>query len=329
MISFDGFLDTYYSRNFKNPVISERAYTTQAVRQNEPNINLAYGGLTFNSDMFRARLALQAGNSVKANTIYEANPELGFIQESYAGIKISSRTWIDAGIYLGNIGMESWISKNNMTYTRSMLLDYVPYYSLGARVTHEPDEKTHLEFHLLNGWQNISETNSSKAIGVQYKKNFERWTFTYNNFLGDEKVLPGQRDRFRTYHNFIGEIDMSGDFRLQGSFDFGTQASQGRPGTDFWWAQAVTIQKKINAKNFVAGRIEYYADPQEANVRTNNPKGFRVFSSSVNFDHYFSSDFISRIEIKGFSSREKLYPKDDQGLNQYDGFIVTSLSLSL
>ena len=115
MISFDGFIDSYFSHDFNQSPKNERLYTTQAVRQNEPNINLAHLGARYKDSKFRSRAAFQAGNSVIANTVYEPNPDLGFIQEAYLGLKVSETAWIDAGIYLGHIGMESWISKNNFT----------------------------------------------------------------------------------------------------------------------------------------------------------------------------------------------------------------------
>lgn len=329
MILFDAFLDSYYAWDFNAPESRERLYTTQAQRHNEPNINLAHAGISLKKENIRGRFALQGGNSVTANTSNEANPKLGHIQESYVGVKLGERTWIDAGIYLGHIGMESWISKNNMTYTRSLLLDYVPYYALGARVSHDPDDTTHLEFHVLNGWGNISETNSAKAIGLQVKKNFGFYTLTYNNFLGDEKIYADQKSRFRTYHNFIAEIGIREDLKFKGSVDFGTQSEQQKKGTDLWSAVALVLQKKLDQKNFVAWRAEYYSDPDEANVKTGTPYGFQVVSASINFDHHFQESVLWRTELRGFSSRDKIYPGGKNSFHKYDGALVTSLSFEL
>lgn len=321
MIFFDGFLDTYYAYDFNNPPQNERVYTTQPARHNEPNINLIHAGLNLKEDKFRGRFALQAGNSVENNTVYEANPDLGHIQESYLGYKIDNKTWIDGGIYLGNIGMESWISKNNFTYSRSLQLDYVPYYSTGIRVSHDSDEKNHFEFHLMQGWQNISETNSAKSVGFQWKRS----KFTYNNFLGDEKVIPDQKTRFRSYQNFIYQDKLGESFEYQTSVDFGTQAQQQNDGVDCWFAAVFTLRKKLNEKQFLAWRIEHYADPHEANVRTNTPNGFVVDSASMNFDHHFTDKLLWRNEIRGYHSQDKIYPHN----SNTNGFVVTSLAISL
>lgn len=319
MIFFDGFLDSYFAYDFTHPVNNERTFTTQPQRHNEPNINLAYLGLNLKDESWRGRLAVQAGNSVEANTAYEVNSDLGHIQESYLGYKFGD-TWIDAGIYLGHIGMESWVSKNNFTYTRSMQLDYVPYYATGIRASLEKDSKTHLEFHVMNGWQNISETNSAKSVGIQYKRKLaDERTFTYNNFLGDEKVLPGQKDRFRTYHNFILETKINDSWKNQTSFDVGTQSQQNNDGVDSWLAIATTFQQKLSEKNFVAYRLEHYSDPHQSNVVSPSPEGFQVVSASINFDRHFSDDLLWRNEFRGY------YSKDDV---LDDSFVVTSFAVS-
>ena len=60
-VTLDGFIDTYYAYDFNTPKLHERAYTTQPVRHNEFNVNLAYFGATIKREKTRGRLALQYG----------------------------------------------------------------------------------------------------------------------------------------------------------------------------------------------------------------------------------------------------------------------------
>jgi hypothetical protein len=297
------------------------------VRQDEPNINLAYLGARYDDSKFRSRIAFQAGNSVVANTLYEPNPDLGFIQEAYAGIRVSETAWIDAGVYLGHIGMESWISKNNFTYTRSLLSDYVPYYSSGFRYVNDISSQTHFEFHLMQGWQNISETNSAKSFGIQIKKNIKDLTLTYNNYFGDERVIPGQENRFRTYHNFIGEMSVKDNLKVQASLDLGTQTQQYNSGTDSWHAFAVSFQYKLDPKNFIAWRAERYIDPNQANVQTNSPNGFRVLSASINYDFNPTNNISWRTEFKAYQSRDPIYPSS-HSTEKMGALVVSSIAAS-
>lgn len=327
MIFFDAFLDLYYAYDLNRPGTEKRAYTTQPLYHSRPSVNLAHLGVNLDEKKFRGRLALQGGDSVKANTILEANRKLGHIQEAYLGVKISEKTWLDGGIYLGHIGMESWISDRNLTYSRSLLLDYVPYYSLGLRLSHRRDEDTSFEVHVMNGWQNISETNAAKAIGFQFKKKMGLSNFTYNNFFGDERVYPSQRNRFRTYHNFILERALSAHWTCAFSFDLGTKAQEEKSGVETWQAAALIISRKISEQKRFALRLEHYADPHQANVQTFSKNGFVTQSASLTFDQRFQR-FLWRNEFRAYKSRDPIYPAG-KALSLSDQVFVTALSFSL
>ena len=335
-LKFGGFLDTYYAYDFNNPANREREYTTQPVRHNEFNVNLAYVDATLNKENLRGRLALQMGQSVTKNTVGE--PRLGstsgpqdakIFQEAYLGKRIGEKTWIDVGIFLGNIGAESWISKDNWTYTRALNLDYVPYYSSGIRLEHFLNEKESLQFQVLNGWQNMSENNNAKAIGMQYKNLLsERSTFTYNNFFGDEQVVS-TRSRFRAYHNFIFKFLHSERWQYLMAFDIGHQSQQNNKGVDAWYTSTITVRRVLDSIRSLALRMEYYNDRHQANVVTGTPQGFQVMGSSLNYDQKLDETALWRTELRGFYSKDGIFPATSQSKNRWDGVLVSSLSFWL
>jgi hypothetical protein len=333
-IKFGGFVDTYYAYDFNIPKEHERAFTTQPVRHNEFNINLAYFEAILQRQNTRGRLALQYGNSVTKNTA--AEPKQGatsgpndakIFQEAYVGTKIGEKTWVDMGIFLGNIGSESWISKDNWTYSRALFLDYVPYYSAGVRIEHEINSKQSAQLQILNGWGNMSENNHSKAIGFQFKNIInEKLTFTYNNFLGDEEVVWDQ-PRFRVYHDFIFRWLYSDQWQFLYAFDIGHQAQKTNNGIDPWYATALTIRRILNPDQALALRTEYYNDRHQTNVLTSTAHGFEVLGASLNFDQKLEQHALWRTELRGFYSVDKIYPQGTNGFNRLDGFLVTSLSI--
>lgn len=332
-IKLGGFLDTYYAYDFNNPKDHEREFTTQPVRHNEFNVNLAYIEAVMNQDNTRGRLALQFGHSVTKNTISEPRKgatsgpqDAKVFQEAFIGRRLGSMTWLDFGIFLGNIGAESWISKDNWTYTRALNLDYVPYYSSGVRLEHRFDNKSVVQFQILNGWQNISENNHGKAIGMQYK-NFisQNMTFIYNNFFGDEEVVS-TRPRFRAYHNFIFQWIKDDRWQYLAAFDVGHQSQQYNNGIDGWIATTLTIRRVLNSEQSVAFRMEYYADPHQSNIRTRTSNGFQVSGASLNFDQKLDENFLWRSELRGFYSKDQIYPMGNGSKNSLDGFLVTSFS---
>jgi hypothetical protein len=245
VIKMGAFIDTYYSHNLNKPKVTERNYTTQAVRNDEFNVNLAHIDAKVETENVRGRLALQVGTSVNANYLPETSNQrtsnqvsVRNIQEAYAGIRIAKNTWLDGGIYFGHIGFESWISGNNWMYTRALVLDYVPYYSAGFRLSHDISDKLKVQFHLMNGWSIITDNNKNKSVGMQiYYKPVPHLSFTYNIFVGNEiatststitsgqvNVEPkGNERQTRYYQNYITHYDVTSKFSVAASFDIGFQ----------------------------------------------------------------------------------------------------------
>jgi hypothetical protein len=325
MIDYGAFLDSYYAYDSNQPQVS-RAYTTQPVKHDTPSINLAHLEMKIQTEKIRSRIALQAGDSVERNAALEPGKEK-YIQEAYLGTKLGEKTWVDAGIFLGNIGAESWISKDNWTYSRALNLDYVPYYSAGIRLEHQVDQKQSFQLQVINGWQNVSENNTAKALGMQYKNSLsDTLTFTYNNFLGDEKVV-GKNSRFRVYHNFILKWEVSSSWQYLYAFDVGHQSQQNNNGADPLFATTLTARRIFNPDQSMAFRLEYYNDRHKTNIPVQTTKGFQVAGASVNFDQKILEKALWRTELRGFYSEDKIYPKNNGEKNRLDGFLVSSLSI--
>ncbi|HXH74888.1 MAG TPA: outer membrane beta-barrel protein [Bacteriovoracaceae bacterium] len=182
---------------------------------------------------------------------------------------------------------------------------------------------------LINGWQNIAENNQGKALGFQYKNiRSNAFTFTYNNFWGEEKVT-GTNSRFRGYHDLIFQYKYSAQWQTLWALDFGHQSQQTNDGIDIWYGTAYTIRRILNPAQAIALRLEYYNDRHQANVMTNTSNGFQVAGASINFDHQLAQRAMWRTELRGFHSVDKIFPKGKNLLDEWDGFLVTSLGLSL
>ena len=330
-LKFSGFVDTYYAYDFNTPANHKREYTTQPSRHDQPGINLAYLDTSAETEKTRGRLALQFGDSVDRNYA-PMEKDLKYIQEAYLGRKLGEKTWLDLGIFLGNVGAESWISKNNWTYSRALNLDYVPYYSSGLRLEHSIDEKRSFQLQVLNGWQNIKENNESKAVGMQYKHLLsESLTFTYNNFFGDEEVVPSletgrYQSRFRVYHNFIIQYLASESWQYLTALDLGHQAQQENGGVDPWYSASFTVRKVLNDTQSTALRAEYFNDRHQANVVTLTRNGFQVTGASLNFDQKIGQSTVWRTELRGFMSKDKIYTLRKAQSSHFDSFLVTSIS---
>lgn len=327
---YDGMIDTYYAYNFNHA--KKREYTTQPIQHNSASINLAYLGMDLQNKNYRSRVSIQTGDSVKVNTSAEPNEGKsdGFLsprdfQEAYLGLNLQKNTWIDGGLFLSHIGAESWVSKNNWTYSRALNADQVPYYALGLRLQHQIDAQKSIQVYFINGWNNMTDNNNAKSIAFQYRtEKSDKLTITYNNFFGDEGLIP----RFRTYHNLVLQYEVNEKWDLLGSMDLGTQSQQENKGVDTWFVTNLTARYKISNKKRIASRLGYYTDPNEANVSTENKNGFQIIDLSINYDLDIHQNILWRNEVRSLYSKAAIFPTDTEEEKHLETFLTTNLTFN-
>jgi hypothetical protein len=334
-VSFGGFVDSYYAYDFGRPVNFDRPFTTQAVRHNEFNVNLAYVEAIVTGGRVRGRLALQAGTSVQSN--YAGEPAIGsvsgpslsrFIQEAVAGYQIAPTLWIDGGIFYSHIGMESWASRDNLTYTRSMSFDFTPAYESGVRLVWQATPKLSAHFHVVNGWQNISENNQDKAVGMRFDyAQSSSTTFSYYNFVGNE----ASSSRLRVFNGVGFKSGLTSAFTLQGNVDYGTQ-QQAVTGSSSWWSTALIGKLQVTPVVGVSGRVERYQDPDQVIVVTGSPSGFKATMASLGLDvsPLGNTRVLWRSELRGTLAGDPIFPNRSAstGVSKSNTLLVTSLALT-
>ncbi len=329
-IRFNGFVDAYYAHDFTRPADGERRFTTQAVRHDEANINLAWLGVTVERNKVRARLAVQAGTSVQVNYAGEprtgatSGPELArLIQEAIVGVKLARTLWLDGGIYASYIGLESWSSSDNPTYTRSLVADYTPYYLSGVRLTWAVTPKLTAQLHGMNGWQNISENNRSKAIGARLDYAASpALTLSYANFLGNEQPT-GSRNEWRLFNQAMIKGTLTSGTQWQGQVDVGRQ------GDADWYGLVAVVRQPITSRVALTGRVERYSDPDQVIIGTGTPDGFVGNGASGGLDVTLDTGVRWRSELRGIRTTAALYP-DGATLRpaRTNTLLVTSLSFA-
>ena len=343
-VSFGGFVDTYYAYDFDRPPTIDRSFfggalfTTQPARHDEFNVNLAYVEADIAGNRVHGRFALQAGTSVQSN--YNGEPTVGIvsgpllsriIQEAYAGYQLRPNLWIDAGIFFSNAGLEGWLSKDNLTYTRSLVADYSPYYSSGVRAIWQATPKLVARLDVINGWQNISETNSEKGVGLRldYTPN-GHLTASYYNLFNDEVGSGGQvGTRLRIFNGADAKLTVGGT-TLAGELDDGTlrPSSTSVMASDWWGFTAIARQQLLPTTAIIA-RVERYSDPRQVNIVTGLPDAFTGNGVSFGVDVTPQPRLMWRSEVRGFSTDKPIFPDAARPVpRKSDVFVVSSLSLA-
>lgn len=324
-----GFVDVYGAWDFSRPPTLDRPYTTQAARHSEFNVNLAFLDVRLERDRVRGRVALQAGTSVQSN--YAGEPRIGntsgpdvsrFLQEATVGVRVAMPVWVDAGVFFSHIGQESWASRDNPTYTRSLIAEYTPYYSAGVRAVWQMGPTVTLHLHVINGWQIISESNAAKSAGIRFEyAPSATLLFGYSNYVGNE--LPDSVPaRTRFFNEGFARIGAPAGTALWVTIDYGMQS------TDDWFGFAVVLRHPLTPAVALNGRVERYADPNQVIVVSLGTGGFETTGASVGIDVTTAGGVVWRTELRAFRGDRPLYPTRGGGLDRSSGFLVTSLALS-
>lgn len=310
------FIDTYYAADGNNLSGVHRPYTTQAYHDHELAINLGYVDLTLKEDNYRGRLAFQDGTSVEANYAGEPKEFWQYVQEATAGYKLAEDLWFDAGIQFSHIGMESFISRDNVNYTRSLVAEYSPYYQLAGKLTYQFNDKLAGSLLIMNGWQNISDDrNPAGGVQLSYAAS-EQVSLTYNNFWGYESGT-------RVFNDLILKWNPTEkvSFAVQG--DIGSQEQEDDDVT--WHGWAALGQYKITPGVALGGRIERFSDPHGVVAASLTEDPFKVVGLSANIDVEIYPALIWRTEYKSYLSDDDIFPKGE-GFDDHENLFVTSLS---
>ena len=338
-VTFGGFIDGYYAYDFGRPIDQDRSFasgalfTTQPARHNEFNVNLAFVDAKLDAPRVHGRLALQYGTSVQSN--YLAEPRRGtvsgpavqqFIQEAYAGYRVARTLWIDGGIFFSNLGEEGWISRDNPTYTRSLVADYSPYYSSGVRALWQATPALALRLDVVNGWQNISETNQDKGAGVRIDYTVAPGaTLTYYDYVGNE--IGG---RLRSFNGVGTNVAFAGRWRFVGEADYGTQQRAGDAGRSSWYGGSAILRAQVTPTVGASMRLERYDDRDQVILATGDAaRPFRGNSASLGIDVQPESRLVWRTELRGFANRSAVFPdRGHDGGSTTNTLAVTSLALT-
>lgn len=331
-VTWGGYVDTYFAYDLGRPTTFDRAFTTQPARANEFNVNLAFLEANLSGDGIRGRLALQAGTAVQSN--YAGEPTNGaisgpalarHIQEAYVGVQLAPSLWVDAGIFYSNVGVESWVSSDNLALTRSLTAEFSPYYSTGVRGTWQANDRLTLRVDLVNGWQNISESNTDKAIGTRLDlKLNDALTASHYAFVGNEVGTT----RLFTGLGLTGTLGEGTS--LAANVDVGRQDGAAGDDADSWVGGALVLRRALGGRTSLTARGEWYNDPGQVIIVTGGGQpGFRAAGGSLGLDVTPRAGVMWRSEVRVLSAPDALFPDRGAagGVGSQNVVLTTSLAL--
>jgi Putative beta-barrel porin-2, OmpL-like. bbp2 len=296
-ITISAYIEPYFSYNTSEILKKSNQQFSYIYNHNanrQINVNLAIAKLNYATDNTRANIALMTGTYAIANLANEPSAVKNIL-EANAGVKLSKKKniWLDAGVMPSHIGYETAIGKDNLTLTRSLMAENSPYFETGAKVSYtSTNEKLYVGALVLNGWQTIIPTaNPGVHIGGQITYNATpKLKLNYSNFYGRTDANSS-----RMYHDLFAEYSMN-NTKIVCVFDYGIDRM-----TNYnknWFTYSAMVHQKLNAKNSVTARLEYFNDNDLIFTTSSTYFAKNPLSVSLNYDYAINKNALLRIEPK-------------------------------
>lgn len=330
-IEIEAFTDFYYSRfqldESKNlnhsKLLSNYAYGYEFAT------NLTFLCFKLNYNNFRFKFTPAYGrffNNTNLN-IFELN----------LGVKLSKskEIYLDAGIMESPLGNESPVSFNQITYTRSLAAEYVPYLINGVKLSWKVNEKFQSSIYLINSWLRLYEINKSKSLIFtnDFKLN-KTVSIRHNLFWGNESI-----DFINPTKNYLFYNELAINTNFENGIKTGTCIYYGylfnnltNPfDEDNGYFQANLMASiPISKKSFLVGRIEYFENfgrTLDNSLKTNEDKD-NIISGSLGYDYNLNPFFSIRAEARLFNSVYGVDINEDLNLNWKDRMMMFTCGLT-
>lgn len=310
-IQFSAFVDTYFAYDFHRPANNLLPpFLFNHNRHNEFNLNLGFIRGSWRNDLARVNLALMAGTYAQYNLAHEQRM-LQHVFEANAGIKLINGLWLDAGVLPSFYGLESAISIENPTLTRSLIAENSPYYLAGASLTYEGLKNWTFLFSVLNGWQTIRRLPGidERAFGTQVQYRMNDFLTVNSSIFAGRTFMPQIRGN-TLFHNIYTRVALTEGLTAFATFDMGLRheydVAVNLEDTNFWNGFSFILRWFFADHFAVAGRFEGYNDTSAIRLNFSSlgiAEGANVRGFSLNLDYL-------PIENVRFSTEGKLYSAD-------------------
>ena len=205
---------------------------------------------------------------------------------------------LTGGIFNSHIGYESYLAIENPNYTRAYMLDYVPYFMLGAAADWQVSEKTNLAFYLTNGFNYLDSPNDIPSLSFRGDWQLTpQFTFSQSVYYGSDQEETDV-EFWRFFSDSIVEW-VEGPWLLAAAFDFGSEKQADLPGQPRydWSAGAVWLRYALNERNSLALRPEYYRDSD--GLQTGARQTIRALTSTYKYNFPVTSgQLVGAIELR-------------------------------
>jgi hypothetical protein len=270
-IDFSGLIDGYYNFNANHPQTS--SYGNQLhdfdFDANTFSLSMVKLSMSHDIDPIGFRVDLNFGKAY--NYVMAPEPNFKYLEQAYVGWKPTKAKGFEAdfGEFVTSAGAEVIESKDNWNYSRSLLFSYaIPFYHVGLRTSMPITKNFTGGVQVVNGWNNFSDNNSGKTIGLTGA--YTRTKFTWN---GNFYTGPENNNTNKGFRNLIDTtllLTPTAKFNAYINYDYVQNRNAAPVGTSTTTYQTTNLDHlsgiafaahyQATSTIAFAGRYEYVAD---------------------------------------------------------------------
>lgn len=259
--SLSGTYDSYAGISKKG--LASLPFLVSHSKMRQFDINLFELELRYDYKNWRLHLAPAMG-SYMSNNYSAESPWRRHLYESYLQFKWKENE-LAYGTFSSPYTQETPRAVDQISATRSLAAEYVPYYVSGLRWTKTWSKQFKTQAFLTNGWQRLSFTQSRPSFGFLFQYQKEKWQFNWSHFYGD--LAPKGKLEPTTAVNrwrFFQEINVAytqNNWTFQSCAYAGLQKQNGAADLKYWLQGNVQASYALNERFNFSARTEVFFDP--------------------------------------------------------------------
>lgn len=319
-IEWSAYIDTYWAIDRDQSKQGERPYAVSSHQLNQFSINLAYVSLRYNEQNVRFVLSPAVGSYMNANYLAEPG-SLKLLLEANAGVCLSTKKsiWLDAGVFGSPYTFESPISRDQISYSRSMSAEFSPYYLSGLRLSIPISQSVKLNTFLINGWQQIKDRNNEPSLGTQLEiKPDNHLTISWSNYVGNEQEPSFSNYRYRYFTDLYLLWSEENKWTFATGVYAGKQQLKDSIGLRYrdWWQANLQAKYHLSEKLALNSRLEFFHDPYAIVAPVVNQQiRFSVWSFSSGLQLGINKNALCRVEARYYEGPNRRFERSDGNFN--------------
>jgi hypothetical protein len=317
-IDFSGLVDGYYNFNANHPPDSTNGNQLRNFDYDANTFSLNMAKLTMSHDPDPVGFRVDLGFGKAFNEILSTEPNFKHLEQAFVSWKPTKAKGFEAdfGEFVTSAGAEVIETKDNWNYSRSLLFSLaIPYYHVGLRTSMPVTKSFTAGVQVVNGWNNFSDNNSGKTIGLTGAYTKPKFTLNTNYYVGPEnnKTDKGYRNLFDATLLLTPTPKVSayinydyGQNRNAGVID-STAVTPVYQTTDLahWQGIAAALHYQATSKIAFTPRFEYFAD--ESGFSTGTVQNINEFT--LTGEYKMPEGLLARLEFRRDDSDEPYFVK--------------------